>query len=391
MKKKEALKILVIDFNQQNIIRIKDALSAIPDVYYDVSFVQKEEQVLKKVDEEVYDAILLSYDLPGANGLEILSDLQYKDLPGPVIMMADKRDEEFSTQAMREGAYDYVIREKEFEKGIPLVIHNAINAYLAKKERERLQKEIAAKNVELEAANKKLKALDSIKSDFVANVAHEFRTPLTIIKGNVDLVLKGGLGNVETTQREMLEGAITVANRLARLVNDLLDISKIESGKMQMKKERFNINNIIEENLSAFSKIMNDRKQTLQKDLAKDIPEIIGDTDKITQVFVNLLSNAIKYSPDGGAIIIKTLSLEKEIMVEVSDTGEGIAPENLDKVFDKFTRVTAEKKEGTGLGLPIAKDMVVLHKGRMWVKSELGKGSQFYFTLPKNSKENSSE
>ncbi|MFH1854172.1 MAG: ATP-binding protein [Candidatus Omnitrophota bacterium] len=380
---KETLKILVIDFNQQSILKIRDILFAVSTISYDVSFVQKEENALKRIDEDVFDVILLSYDLPGANGLEVLSSLQYKDLSGPVIMMAERGDEEFATQAMREGAYDYVIRDKGFEKGLPLVIHNAMNAFNAKKEKERLQKEIAAKKTELEAANRKLKELDRIKSDFVANVAHEFRTPLTIIKGNVDLVLKGGLGKIEPGQREMLDGAINVANRLSRLVNDLLDISKIESGKTQLKKEKFNINKIIEENLSAFSKIMNDRKQVLKKDLAKDMPDISGDIDKITQVFINLLSNAIKYSPDGGNITVKTVSLEKEIMVEVADTGEGISPENMDKVFDKFTRVTAEKKEGTGLGLSIAKDIIVLHKGRMWVKSELGKGSQFYFTLQK--------
>lgn len=379
----QTLKILIIEFNSYNIMKIKEVLSKSSSVAYEVSWLQKEENILKKVDDEAFDAILLSYDLPGSNGLEILSDLQYKDLQGPIIVMANRGDEEFATQAMRQGAYDYVIRDKGFENGLPLVIHNALNAFRATKERERLQKEIAAKKVELEAANRKLKELDRIKSDFVANVAHEFRTPLTIIKGNIDMVIKGRLGDITAEQKEMMDGAVKVANRLSRLVNDLLDISKIESGKMQLKKEKLNINKIIEENLIAFGKIMKDKKQVLQKELAKDMPDIHADLDKITQVFVNLLSNAIKYSPEGGTITVKSINLEREIMVEVSDTGEGIAPENIDKIFDKFTRVTAEKKEGTGLGLPIAKDIVVLHKGRMWVKSEAKKGSQFYFTLPK--------
>ena len=380
----KALKVLIIEFNSQNIMKIKDILSKPSSgISYEVSWAQKEENVLKRVEEGGFDVVLLSYDLPGANGLEILSDLKYKDLQGPAIMMADKGDEEFATQAMHQGAYDYVIRDKGFESGLPLVILNALNTFRAARERERLQKEIAAKKVELEAANRKLKELDRIKSDFVANVAHEFRTPLTIIKGNTDMVIKGRLGNVTPEQKEMLDGAVSVANRLARLVNDLLDISKIESGKMQLKKEKVDINKVIEENLKAFTKIMKDKKQVLQKELAKDMPEITADMDKTTQVFVNILSNAIKYSPEGGSITIKSVNLEKEIMVEVSDTGEGVAPENIDKIFDKFTRVTAEKKEGTGLGLPIAKDIVVLHNGRMWVKSEQGKGSNFYFTLPK--------
>lgn len=379
----EKINILIIEFDSKNILKIEGVLSRQEGVSYEVSWLQKEEEMLKKIDEERFDVIMLSYDLPGTNGLEILSDLQYKDLKGPVIMLADKGDEEFGAQAVRQGAYEYVIRQKGFEQGLPLVIHNAISAFKRDKERERLQKEVAAKKIELEAANKKLKELDRIKSDFVANVAHEFRTPLTIIKGNVDLVAKGGLGEVTSQQKEMLDGAKNVANRLARLVNDLLDISKIESGKMKLREDLININKIIEENLPGFTKMIKDRKQTLKKELAIDMPDIKADMDKITQVFVNLLSNAIKYSPEQGSIVVKSVNLENEIMVEVSDTGEGVSQENLDTIFDKFTRVTAEKKEGTGLGLPIAKDIVVLHKGRMWVKSEIGKGSQFYFTLPK--------
>ena len=379
----EKINILIIEFDSKNILKIEGVLSRQEGVSYEVSWMQKEEEMLKKIDEERFDVIMLSYDLPGTNGLEILSDLQYKDLKGPVIMLADKGDEEFGAQAVRQGAYEYVIRQKGFEQGLPLVIHNALSAFKRDKERERLQKEVAAKKIELEAANKKLKELDRIKSDFVANVAHEFRTPLTIIKGNVDLVVKGGLGEVTSQQKEMLDGAKNVANRLARLVNDLLDISKIESGKMKLREDLININKIIEENLPGFTKMIKDRKQTLKKELAIDMPDIKADMDKITQVFVNLLSNAIKYSPEQGSIVVKSVNLENEIMVEVSDTGEGVSQENLDTIFDKFTRVTAEKKEGTGLGLPIAKDIVVLHKGRMWVKSEIGKGSQFYFTLPK--------
>ena len=379
----KVIKVLIVDFKQDNILKIKEAFSAIPGTAYEISWLQVDESVLKKVEAEKFDVILLSYELAGINGLEILADLQYKELSGPVIMLADAKNEEFAPQAMRDGAYDYVIREKGFEKGLLVIIHNALNAFHALKEKERLQKEIAAKKSELEAANRKLQQLDKIKSDFVSNVAHEFRTPLTIIKGNVDLVNKGGLGSVAPAQKEMLDGAVNIVNRLSRLVNDLLDISKIESGKMELKKEPLDINAVIEENLVIFDKAIKDKKQKLQRDLAKDIPKINADEDKITQVFVNLLNNAMKYTPESGQISIKTVNLEKEIMVEVTDTGEGVAPDNLDKIFDKFTRVTAEKKEGTGLGLPIAKDIVSLHNGRIWVKSELGKGSQFYFTLPK--------
>lgn len=379
----QVIKVLIVDFNSANILKIKEEFSKIAGISYDISWPQVGENILKKAEEGKFDIILLSYDLPGLNGLEILIDLQYKELSGPVIMMANARDKEFAPQAIREGAYDYVIREKGYEEGLPVVMHNALTVFHAAKEKERLQKEIVAKKVELEAANRKLQQLDKIKSDFVSNVAHEFRTPLMIIKGNIDLVNKGGLGSVVPAQKEMLDGALNIVNRLSRLVNDLLDISKIESGKMELKKESVDMNNIIEENLTIFDKIIKDKKQRIERDLSRILSKVSADKDKITQVFINLLNNAIKYTPEAGLITVKTVSLEKEIMVEVSDTGEGVAPDNMDKIFDKFTRVTAEKKEGTGLGLPIAKDIVNLHNGRMWVKSELGKGSQFYFTLPK--------
>jgi signal transduction histidine kinase len=372
-----------VDFIGANIAKIKDSLSKVSGVSYDISWVQVGENILTKAEEGKFDIILLSYNLVDLNGLEILTNLQYKELSGPVVMLADAKDKEFAPHAIREGAYDCVIREKGFEDGLPVIMYNAMAVFRAAKEKERLQKEIAAKKLELEAANKKLQQLDKIKSDFVANVAHEFRTPLTIIKGNVDLVNKGGLGLVAPAQKEMLDGAINIVNRLSRLVNDLLDISKIESGKMELKKEPVEMNKIIEENTAIFDKLIKDKKQTLKKNLAKDLPGIIADKDKITQVFVNLLNNAIKYTPESKNITIETFNLDKEIMVGVSDCGEGVAPDDIDKIFDKFTRVTAEKKEGTGLGLPIAKDIVNLHKGRIWVKSEIGKGSQFFFTLPK--------
>lgn len=379
----QVIKVLIVDFVSANISKIKSALSKVSGISYDISWPQVGESILEKAEEGKFDIILLSYNLSDSNGLEVLTGLQYKELSGPVVMLADPRDKDFASHAIREGAYDYVIREKGFEEGLPVTIHNAMAAFRAAKEKERLQKEIAAKKMELEAANKKLQQLDKLKSGFVSNVAHEFRTPLAIIKGNVELVNKGSLGPIVPIQKEMLDGAINIVNRLSRLVNDLLDISKIESGKMELKKEPVEMNKIIEENLAVFDKIIKDKKQIVDKNLDADLPKINADKDKVTQVFINILSNAIKYTPESKVIVIRTVNLEKEIMVEVRDAGEGVAPDNLDKIFDKFIRVTAEKKEGTGLGLPIAKDIVNLHNGRIWVKSELGKGSQFYFTLPK--------
>ncbi len=169
---KQIIKVLIVDFNHENMSKLKDTLSRVSEISYDISWPRMEENILRKVEEEKFDVILLSYDIPGSNGIEILTDLQFKELSGPIIIIADAGDREFAPQAMREGAYDYVIREKGFEEGLPVIIYNAMTAFHAAKERERLQKEVAAKKIELEAANKKLQQLDKIKSYFVGNVAH---------------------------------------------------------------------------------------------------------------------------------------------------------------------------------------------------------------------------
>ena len=238
------------------------------------------------------------------------------------------------------------------------------------------------KKDELEKINLKLKELDRMKSDFVANVVHELRTPLTIIKGNIDTIEKGYAGKVLPKQKEILGDVFRVSNRLARLVNDLLDLSKIESGKMKLDIEDVDIIEVAKEVTEGFERLAVDKKVGLKKDLPSRAVIIKADRDKLTQVFVNLMGNALKFT-DKGDVAVKIIELQDEVQVEVQDTGPGMTKEEVEKIFDKFVRVVAEKKEGTGLGLPIAKDIIGLHKGRIRVESEPGKGSTFIFNLPK--------
>ncbi len=238
------------------------------------------------------------------------------------------------------------------------------------------------KKDELEKINLKLKELDRMKSDFVANVVHELRTPLTIIKGNIDTIEKGYAGKVLPKQKEILGDVFRVSNRLARLVNDLLDLSKIESGKMKLGIEDVDIIEVAKEATKGFERLASDKKVGLKKEFPSRTVIIKADRDKITQVFINLMGNALKFT-DKGDVVVKIIELQDEVQVEVQDTGPGMTREQVEKIFDKFVRVVAEKKEGTGLGLPIAKDIIKLHKGRIRVESEPGKGSTFIFNLPK--------
>ena len=236
----------------------------------------------------------------------------------------------------------------------------------------------------IKQAEDALKEMDRRKSDFVANVSHEFKNPLATIRESLSLVLQGITGEVSAEQKAIIEVAKKNVERLIRLVTDLLDISKIEAGKMHLKRERIEIGPLVDEIAADNAAEISKKEFKLTKNIPPDLGALYADKDKITQVVINLLSNAIKYTLPGGTILIKCEDAGKEIRFEVFNSGPGITKENMDKLFNKFERITAEKQEGTGLGLAISRDIIVLHKGKIWVESEPGKGAKFIFTLPKD-------
>jgi signal transduction histidine kinase len=236
---------------------------------------------------------------------------------------------------------------------------------------------------ELEAKNKELELFNQRKSDFVANVSHEVKNPLATIKGALYLLQKE-IGDMATPkQKQIMEMGEKTIDRLNRLVSDLLDLSKIETGKMKLNWDRVELTPLIEEILLPYDGELAKKNMNLKKDLPSDLGIVVADRDKLSQVVINLLNNAIKYTPKGGTVAISANGSENEVRCEITDNGPGIPEEERQKIFDKFERVTAEKQEGTGLGLAIAKDIVNLHKGKIWVDSEMGKGSTFGFTIPR--------
>ena len=231
----------------------------------------------------------------------------------------------------------------------------------------------------------RLKELDKLKSDFVSNVSHELRTPLTAIKGSVDNMLDGLTGELNEKQSRYLTRIKSNADRLARLINDLLDLSRIEAG-IKLNRINLSLPTIVKEVVEslgsvAAEKLINFGIKTADNDLTA-----WADPDRVAEVLTNLLGNAIKFSPTGGNV---TVSLARSgnnwVKVSITDTGTGIRPEEANRIFDKFYQVShpeQPKATGTGLGLPIAKALVEMHGGRIWLESQVGHGSVFSFTLP---------
>lgn len=237
---------------------------------------------------------------------------------------------------------------------------------------------------ELEEANKKLSKLDRMKSEFVADVSHEFKNPLAIIKESMALIGDGSIGEINQQQRQVLESGKKTVDRLIRLVSNLLDLSKMEFGKVEIKRERIDMLALVEDLLYGYRMQITKKDIRLMKHFHVGSGVAWADRDRISQVILNLLDNAIKYSPHGGEIGIRMAESTNEILFEISDHGKGIPKENFDKLFSKFERIDTEKQEGTGLGLSIAKEIIEQHKGRIWVESGVGIGSRFIFTIPKD-------
>lgn len=245
----------------------------------------------------------------------------------------------------------------------------------------------------LEKANKDLRELDKLKSTFLANMSHELRTPMNAIIGYTDLMIDGIDGPINEEQEKSLRKVSTNARHLLQLINDVLDISKIEAGKMKLSIKEIDLKWLIESALPTFEPQMKLKGLSFTIDVPDGLPLIYGDEDRIREIFINLLSNSIKFTEKGGITISTKLSErgikpgEEPLFMEicVEDTGIGMKEEDLGKIFDKFVQVdltTVRQYEGTGLGLSIARGLVSLHKGVIWVTSKLGEGSKFCFTLP---------
>lgn len=257
---------------------------------------------------------------------------------------------------------------------------------------------------EIKETNHKLEKLERLKSEFISIVSHELRTPLTAIKNSLDILSGGKCGEINEAGKKFLNMAQRNVQRLAGIINDLLDLSKIEAGKMDYHFTNMNIHSVIDYVKLSLSGVAKEKGLNLIAEETQDLPEIYADSQRLEQVLTNLVSNAIKFTPEGKTITIRSHMADasqinahecfkedlkklsgKYIVVCVEDQGIGIAEKDLLRAFDKFAQIEnslSRKVGGSGLGLPIAKQLLEAHNGAIWCDSELEKGSRFYFAIP---------
>lgn len=266
-----------------------------------------------------------------------------------------------------------------------------------------LEEKVKERTLELEKANEKLKELDQMKTNFLSTVSHELRTPLTSVMGFARILQKKFESTlfpplsqlddkkVQKAMRQVMDNAqiiVEEGERLTTLINDVLDLAKMEAGRVDWNMRELRIEDIIDRAIAATSSLFANKPVQLRKDMASDLPVFEGDRDRLIQVVINLISNAVKFT-DQGNVTCKAAVRDGELVVSVVDSGCGIKPEDQPLVFEKFKQVgdtLTDKPQGTGLGLPICKEIIEHHGGRLWLESELGVGSTFLFSLALPSK-----
>jgi signal transduction histidine kinase len=257
--------------------------------------------------------------------------------------------------------------------------------YLEQYSRDLVSK-LEAQITQLEKTNEELRALDKLKSEFVSTVSHELRTPLNIIIGHAEILQDQLFGELNTHQGRYVENIVRSARHLLELVEDILDLSKIESGKLELHRTCFQLSSAIDEVNTLVGPMSETKNIKLTYEMTPSLDRIWADRLRFKQIIYNLISNAIKFTPEGGSVdVLGWRSGDKDVTFQVRDTGIGIDPAYHEIIFERFRQIDSSASrqwEGTGLGLALAKQFVDLHEGKIAVKSALGKGSTFTFNIP---------
>ena len=340
-----------------------------------------------------WDLVVADYSLPRFSGLEALAMVKQRGLDAPFILVSGAIGEDTAVAAMKSGAHDFIL------KGQPARLLPAVSRELREAEvrraRRRAEEQLEAHRLTIERANRELERnnhrladLYSTAQRFVDNVSHEFRTPLTVIKGYAQAMAEEMAGPVSEQQAEFLGFIVDRTRELAQMVEDLLDSSKLRAGTLRVDRRPAYVHDIVAKVRPMLLRLATARNVRVAERLDEGLPEIFADGEKAARVIINLVVNAIKFSPEGSEVTIWAgRASDGGVRVGVSDHGPGIAAEDLALIFQRFKQVgntPTRKTDGIGLGLNIAEELVAINLGAIEVISEPGKGSTFSFTLPPN-------
>ncbi|MGQ9810422.1 MAG: two-component system histidine kinase PnpS [bacterium] len=376
------------DFSRKPSIRSKDEIGDLAAV---LSYMSDEiKSKIEKVKQEStkLDAVLSSM----FEGIMVVDEkgrilLMNPSLRGLFFVDSDPKNRlpiEVVRNPQIQGAVDRILRDRERLFGEEVTVIQPEEKVLRMNAAPIIRNDVLEGAVLVFHDITELHRLERLRQDFVANVSHELRTPISSIKGYAETLMEGAIDDKDAA-KDFINIIYQDSNRLANLIDDLLDLSKIESGKMKMTFTPLDIRPIIERCLGVLEKSIKDKKLSVSVHIPSGIHKVMADDKRIAQVLLNLLDNAVKYTGKGGSIKIEASEGNGFVQVDITDTGIGIPEKDLPRIFERFYRVDKARSRdlgGTGLGLSIVKHLVLAHGGQVWVKSEQGIGSTFSFTIP---------
>jgi sigma-B regulation protein RsbU (phosphoserine phosphatase) len=361
---KKSIDILLVEDNPGDAGLFRQALNDVETTIFRLTHVDRLSSAFDQLAVRSFDVAFLDLSLPDSQGLATLEHFNKFASNIPVIVLTGNNDEALGVQAIHLGAADYMVKGFVNSTLLARTAHYSI-------ERHRILA--------------RLQELDLLKSEFLNTASHEMRTPLTIIREFISLILDQIAGPITAEQAEFLSDALRNCDRLTGLLDNLLDMSKLQSTNIQLDRQATDLHKVLQECYRDFLARCHTKNQSVSLDISEALPLVLCDADKISQTLVNLIGNAYKFTPEGGHIAIRASREETLVRVEVRDNGKGIRKEDQELIFDTFTQVDRQEgpgARGTGLGLAITRRIVQLHGGTMTVESEVGKGSNFGFTLP---------
>jgi signal transduction histidine kinase len=380
------ISVLFLD-DEQNVLNSISRLFV--DEPYGVAVASSFEEAMAVMARERIKVVLSDQRMPVISGTEFLRRIKTQ-YPDAVRILFTAYAELSATEAAINVSQVYRFIHKPWNPDeLKAAVAGAIHYFDIVMENQRLFEETKVKNEELNLANCKLKVLYDVQKEFSSTLSHELRTPLASIKAAIDIVMSGSTGTTTPEQKDFLGRAKANVDRLNRLINDILDLAHMESGKTALDRQPREINQIIKSVADTQESVAIAKNMYLKTSLDPAVPELSLDQDKIIQVLNNLITNALKFTQTGGITVASLYDAEKQqVEVRVSDTGCGIKEEDLTKLFEKFQQLgeAHQRQAGTGLGLAICKEIIRQHGGKVGVESKNGEGSCFYFILPVNTR-----
>jgi signal transduction histidine kinase len=356
--------VLLVEDSPDDAVLIQLLLKESRLAEFNVTWVDHLSEAIDCINRHRYDLVLLDLSLPDSHGLDTVTHV-HEEMPNlPIVVLTGSDDEIIGMEAVQAGAQDYLVKGELYDNHTIRIIRYAV-------ERQRIVT--------------RLRDFDRLKSEFLATASHEMRTPLTVIREFVSLVSDEVCGPISEEQRRCLAIVQRHCDRMTGLLNNLLDLKKIESGHISLRRIKADLSALLVQAHTDFLPTCQSKSQQLVLDIADKLPVALIDVQQIHQALVNLLGNANKFTPVGGTITIRARIEKSHIKIEIHDTGKGIRTKDLDTIFAEFRQVEREEGpgvHGTGLGLTITRVIVERHDGEIGVTSEYGIGSVFHITVP---------